>query len=143
MSRILIVDDDVLTIRILKLMLERLHHDTAAVHNGQEALTYLANNDVDLVITDVNMPVMDGLTLLERMCTDGRFPHLPVVVLTASSNGQLPKLARQKGATGFLSQPFSSRELERVVAECLRGTESAQMERDESAFARAVRADAR
>ena len=63
MAKILIVDDNQVSHQILRVLLERDNHEVASVFNGQEALDKLEKSQVDLVITDVNMPIMDG-----RLC---------------------------------------------------------------------------
>jgi len=119
MAKILIVDDNQVSHQILRVLLERDNHEVASVFNGQEAIEKLDHTDVDLIITDVNMPVMDGIELLKRVRKDQRFIETPVIVLTASGKSKMPEIASREGATGFLTQPFSSWELSQLVNSCL------------------------
>ncbi|MCJ7700381.1 MAG: response regulator [Anaerolineales bacterium] len=119
MAKILIVDDNQVSHQILRVLLERDNHEVVSVFNGQEALDKLEVIHVDLVITDVNMPIMDGLELLKRLRQDQRFTTVPVIVLTASGKSKIPEIASREGATGFLTQPFSSWELKQLVRESL------------------------
>lgn len=119
MAKILVVDDSPTLQRLLSLMLERNNHTTVTRDNGREALSYLADTDVDLVVTDVYMPEMNGLTLLEELRSNDRHRNLPIIVRTASVHDKVRHAATQKGATGFLTQPTSSWELKDLINRCL------------------------
>jgi CheY-like chemotaxis protein len=120
MANILVVDDAILTQRLLEVMLRRIDHTTISALNGLEALECLKETAVDLVITDINMPEMDGLSFLDELrAADSRHKNLPVIVMTASGLPYIPKIVSKKGATIFLAQPFSSRELTEAVTKCL------------------------
>jgi len=119
MAKILIVDDTPQIHRLLTLMLQRINHTTITADNGSEALEQLENTSVDLMITDLNMPEMSGFALLEKVRAKEKFKNLPIIMLSATGQEQASQIARQKGATGFMSQPVSSWELNRVVSECL------------------------
>ncbi len=124
MANILIVDDTPLTHRLLNLMLQRIDNsiNIFTAFNGKEALAQLADNTFDLVITDINMPGMDGFALMDEMRADDKYKDLPIIVLTASGHKKVPAMAAQKGATSFLTQPISSWELKETVTRCLQGT---------------------
>jgi CheY-like chemotaxis protein len=120
MARILVVDDSPTIQRLLTLILQRNDHTTVTMDNGPDALTFLANNgDVDLVLTDVNMPEMSGLTLLKQLRSNERTRNLPVIVRTASIQEYVRQVASQNGASDFLTQPTSSWELREAVNRCL------------------------
>lgn len=121
MANILIVDDTPLTHRLLNLMLQRINNTLGiyAAYNGKEALEQLAETKIDLIITDINMPGMDGFALMDELRRDTRYKDLPIIVLTASGHKKVTTIAAQKGATGFLTQPISSWELKKTVTDCL------------------------
>jgi two-component system chemotaxis response regulator CheY len=119
MAKILVVDDTILTQRLLEVMLKRINHTTFTALNGLEALEFLKTTTVDLIITDINMPEMDGFTLLDALRSDKRFKNVPIIVMTASGLPYLPVMVTQRGAAVFLAQPFSSRELTEAVGKCL------------------------
>lgn len=119
MAKILIVDDTPHIHRLLTLMLQRINHTTITADSGSEALEQLENTRVDLMITDLNMPEMSGFTLMEKVRSTEKFKNLPIIMLSATGLEQAPEVAAQKGATGFMSQPVSTWELNRVVSECL------------------------
>jgi two-component system chemotaxis response regulator CheY len=76
---------------------------------------------IDLIISDINMPYMDGLTLLDQVRADERYADTPVIIITASSLEANYARALEKGATAFLNQPFSSQELTEAINTCLGG----------------------
>jgi two-component system response regulator ResD len=119
MARILVVDDSHLSRRLLSIFLQRENHVISQSENGQEALSVIDEDTFDLIITDIAMPVMDGLAFLDNLRSDVKHKYLPVIVLTASVQDHLSQQAMEKGATRFLTQPFSSWELRKVVTECL------------------------
>ncbi len=119
MKKILVVDDDYVTHRIVQVILGKKNYQVISAYNGLEGMQCLADTWVDMMITDVNMPYMDGISLLETVRTGERYRILPIVVITASPLPEVPLQAMQKGATAFIYQPFSSFELLSIVAECL------------------------
>jgi CheY-like chemotaxis protein len=119
MAQILVVEDDYLTLQLLYYFLRRNNHTILQACNGYDAIDVLRENQVDLVITDLNMPGMDGLALLEYIRSNEQTRDVPVIVLTASGVEQIRQLTLDKGATAFVNQPFSSVELSRIVSESL------------------------
>lgn len=116
MANILVVDDNPVIQLMLSLMLKRNDQTVVTAASGQEALELLERTGIDLVILDVNMPDIDGLTLLKQLRDDDRYRNLPIIMLTASGREQVRLVATQKGANGFLTKPTSSRELLDMVA---------------------------
>jgi CheY-like chemotaxis protein len=119
MAKILVVDDSYMNHRLLGIMLRRNEYTIISAYNGLEAVKTVANTPVDLVISDINMPAMDGLSLLEHLRNSVQFHNLPVILITASGQEYLQRIAMEKGASGFLTQPFSSWELNRLISDCL------------------------
>lgn len=117
-SNILIVDDDADILKLISIRLTAAGHNTATASNGAEAMSAIALQRPDLVISDLRMPAMDGMALLEAV--HNAHPTLPVILLTA--HGSIPDAVRatQRGAFGFLTKPFDSQELLQQVAAALR-----------------------
>lgn len=115
MATILVVDDYPVIQRILSLTLQINNHDVLTAGNGLEALDILSHSHVDLIITDVSMPEMDGLALLSHLRSTEPYQQLPVIVLTAIGQDEVREVAAQKGASGFLTKPTSSQELIEIV----------------------------
>jgi CheY-like chemotaxis protein len=113
--KILVVDDEPVICMLLDTILRRSKFNVATAANGQEALERLNTEPFDLMILDLLMPDMDGLTLLEILRADPQFETLPVIIFTAVSHTRARHEAFAKGATTFLTKPVSSNELTRVV----------------------------
>jgi len=109
METILIVDDEKNYPPILSAVLEDAGFETLTAYSGREALTILEDSDVDLVLTDMKMPGMDGIELLERI--KKKDPELPVIVMTAHGTVEKAVEAMQKGAYSYLLKPFDNEQL--------------------------------
>jgi two-component system chemotaxis response regulator CheY len=119
MGTILIADDDRLNQRLLTFTLQKNGQGVVTAGHGLEALQCLAENTVDLIITDIEMPEMDGITLLRHLRADPRFRTLPAIVLTASGDDEMYSTAYAAGANGILTKPASSWELTETVQKLL------------------------
>lgn len=129
---ILIVDDDQDILKLIGMRLRAAGYNTATANNGSEAMSAIALQRPDIVISDLRMPAMDGMALLESV--HQTHPTLPVIILTA--HGSIPDavLATQRGVFGFLTKPFDSQELLHQVAAALRlnGVQIAQSSTQEN-----------
>lgn len=121
MAKILLVDDHTVHLRMYSHTLRKHGHMVVVAGNGRDALSCLTENDIDLVITDLAMPEMDGLMLLKHLRADERYQALPVIMLTASGQDQDQRLARNEGVSAFLTKPTGSRELIDTVHRLLGG----------------------
>ncbi len=119
------VEDDVLLLPVLEMSLVDAGYEVAVAGNGCEALDFLEKQDVDLLITDISMPVMDGLALIQAL--RARRPLLPILAISGGGHGSdrdvLAK-ARRLGANATLAKPFIPDELILMV-EKMRGAGSA------------------
>jgi two-component system, chemotaxis family, chemotaxis protein CheY len=111
MATILVVDDYSTSQRLLSFILRQHNHTVVTAIHGLNALDQLAKLPVDLVITDLDMPEMDGLTLLQQLRADPRLMSLPVIILTGSAHEQDNARTKAAGATSFLTKPVESEEL--------------------------------
>ena len=105
-ATILIVDDSATMRALVRTALEVDAHAVVEAANGVVALDVLAGTAVDLVITDVLMPEMDGLALTRALRDDARFRALPILVLTTESKPAVKERGRTAGATGWIVKPF-------------------------------------
>jgi two-component system, NtrC family, response regulator len=106
METILIVDDEKNYPLILSAILEEEGYETLTANSGREALEKLSNSDVDLVLTDMKMPSMDGIELLEKIKTIDS--ELPVIMMTAYGTVEKAVEAMQKGAYNYILKPFDN-----------------------------------
>jgi len=106
METILIVDDEKNYPPIISAILEEEGFETLTSNDGPTALEILENSDIDLVLTDMKMPVMDGIALLENI--KAKEPNLPVIVMTAHGTVDKAVEAMQKGAYSYILKPFDN-----------------------------------
>ncbi|MBW1835629.1 MAG: sigma-54-dependent Fis family transcriptional regulator [Deltaproteobacteria bacterium] len=109
METILIVDDEKNYPPILSAVLKEEGFETFTANSGPEALQILENSDVDLVLTDMKMPVMDGIELLEKVKM--KDPKLPIIMMTAYGTVEKAVEAMQKGAYNYILKPFDNERL--------------------------------
>jgi two-component system NtrC family response regulator len=109
METVLIVDDEKNYPLILSAILEEEGFETFTANSGREALEILANTDIDLVLTDMKMPSMDGIELLERI--KDKDEDLPVIMMTAYGTVDKAVEAMQKGAYSYILKPFDNEQL--------------------------------
>jgi two-component system, NtrC family, response regulator len=109
METILIVDDEKNYPPILSAVLEDEGYETLTANNGIAALEIIKNSDVDLVLTDMKMPLMDGIELLERVKAID--PDIPVIMMTAHGTVEKAVEAMQKGAYNYILKPFNNERL--------------------------------
>jgi CheY-like chemotaxis protein len=115
MGKILVAEDNIVMQKLLTKRLQMAGHEVRMAPNGMEALALLEAAAADLILSDIAMPLMDGLTLLRRVRSDQRFVDVPFVLLTTSALDQHRLEAREGGADGYLQKPVSSWELETMI----------------------------
>lgn len=114
-TRILTVDDSASMRALLNHALTAKGFDVQQADDGQAALEWLAVNEVDVVITDINMPRLDGFGLIERLRAGSRHRDRPILVLTTESSDEKKARAREAGATGWIVKPFDPEKLAAAV----------------------------
>lgn len=122
---LLIVEDFADSRQMLKLVLEGLDYRVLAAGNGKDALAVAENNDVDLILTDFDLPDMTGPTLvryLRELCN--KSAHIPVVVLTAFDGYEYRELAAEAGCDAFFIKPPDFEILQRTVERLLQEREA-------------------
>ncbi|HEY6870379.1 MAG TPA: response regulator [Novosphingobium sp.] len=113
--RILTVDDSASMRALLRHALTGNGFDVVQAEDGIAALEWLAANEVDLVITDINMPRLDGFGLIEQLRGGSRHRDRPILVLTTESSDEKKLRARAAGATGWIVKPFDPDKLVAAV----------------------------
>jgi two-component system, NtrC family, response regulator AtoC len=119
--QILIVDDEPKMRRVMEIMLQQMGHRTLVASNGREALALCHAHAVDLVITDLRMPEMDGIGLLGALRDEGS--DLPVMLITAHGTVETAVHAMKRGACDYLLRPFDIEVLELAVQRVFSGAE--------------------
>ncbi len=106
-QRIVLADDDPIMRELAESKLHDAGYDVMVVENGAEALTFLQTDGADLVISDLDMPVMDGFELTKRIRENPTIGQTPVIVITGSDHADAVERAFAAGATSFLSKPIN------------------------------------
>ena len=119
MTTILVVDDYRVNLHMLRHILRKQGYTVQTAGDGARALEALAQQPADLVISDINMPVMDGFAFVEAVRADATLAHLPIIMLTATGDDENSQRALDAGANGFITQPFDSAELIETVEQLL------------------------
>ena len=119
MKKILIADDSVGMRRMIVAVLEEAGYEVVAAADGKDALEKLPSAKPDLVITDINMPEMNGLDFVKALRKLPAFKFTPVLVLTTEGSQDMKMKGRSVGATGWLTKPFQPPKLLAVVNKVL------------------------
>ncbi len=119
MQTILAVDDSASMRQMLSHTLRAAGFHVVEAADGVDALEQAQTHEVHLVLTDQNMPRMDGLGLIAALRADPRHARLPVLILTTETDQQLKAAARAAGATGWLAKPFDPTRLVDVIRKVL------------------------
>ncbi|MEL6151529.1 MAG: response regulator, partial [Chloroflexota bacterium] len=119
MATVLIVDDFKAGQRLVSAMLKFTNYNVIGLDSGDAAVDYLHANPVDLIITDIDMPDMDGIELCQYIKQHADFYHIPVVMLTAHHSNQTRYASMEAGADDYLTKPVSKPELVRLVEQIL------------------------
>jgi len=114
-KRILTIDDSKTMRDMLMLTLAEAGFDVVQAVDGQDGLDVLAKEQVDVVITDINMPRMDGYEVIRRLRQRSDHKATPILVLTTESEAEKKNLAREAGATGWMVKPFDPDQLVATV----------------------------
>jgi len=122
--QILVVDDEPKMRRVLEIMLQKMGHKVFGAGNGREALEVFAAQAIDLVITDLRMPEMDGIALLAQL--RAQESDVPVMVITAHGTIETAVTAMKHGACDYILRPFDIDALELAVGRALNGAEVAR-----------------
>lgn len=120
MARTIMTVDDAATMRkLISFTLRGAGHDVLEAEDGMKALTILSGRDVDLVITDINMPNMNGIDLTRRLRSLPRHKSTPILIVTTESELSIKSQAKAAGATGWIVKPFQPDQLVAVVGKVL------------------------
>jgi two-component system chemotaxis response regulator CheY len=111
MASVLTVDDSVSLRKLVANTLVSAGHQVVEANHGAEALDLLKTHTFNLIISDINMPVMDGLTFIKRVRALAAYKFIPILVLTTEMDPAKKKQAKESGATGWLVKPFDPAQL--------------------------------
>jgi two-component system chemotaxis response regulator CheY len=118
-KRILTVDDSPSVRQMVKLTLAGAGYDIVEAGDGAEGLSKAKAGPLDMVVTDLNMPVMNGLGLIRELRKLPAYRGVPILFLTTESDAEMRRQAKAAGATGWITKPFQQDQLVAVVRKVL------------------------
>lgn len=116
---ILSVDDSASIRQMIQLTLQGAGYQVVQANDGAEGLAKAQATPVDMVVTDLNMPVMNGLGLIRELRKLPSYRGVPILFLTTESDAELKRQAKEAGATGWITKPFQQDQLVSVVKKVL------------------------
>jgi two-component system chemotaxis response regulator CheY len=119
MARVLAVDDSVSLRKLVASTLTAAGHQVTEANNGAEGLAFAKQSLFNLIISDLNMPVMDGLTFIRHVRVLSAYKFVPILVLTTEMDPDKKKAAKESGATGWLVKPFDPETLIATIRKVL------------------------
>ena len=108
---ILVVDDDVMNLKVARFILQQADYSVITVASGMECLMTLKSEQVDLILLDVEMPIMNGLQTLERIREYREYEKIPVMFLTADASKDTVMNAGKLEVAGYVKKPYVPQEL--------------------------------
>ncbi|MBI3438553.1 MAG: response regulator [Proteobacteria bacterium] len=112
---VLTVDDSRMMREMLLMVLQGAGFNVVQAEDGEEGLASLAGANPDVIITDINMPKLDGYGFIEGVRRDARYRATPILVLSTESSAEKKSRAREAGATGWIVKPFQAESLLDVI----------------------------
>lgn len=114
-KRFLIVDDSASMRQLVSITIKDAGYDVLVAENGEDAMGKLKSTKVDMVITDLNMPEMDGIEFIKKLRDMPDYKFVPIVMLTTESQETKRQEGKQAGASGWIVKPFLPEQLLDVV----------------------------
>lgn len=118
-KKIMTVDDSASVRQMVSFTLQEAGYDVVEACDGADALSKLQTNPVNMIITDLNMPVMDGITLIKNVRAGSISKFVPIIMLTTESQDAKKMEGKSAGATGWIVKPFKPEQLLAVVKKVL------------------------
>lgn len=118
-KKVLVVDDEIHIVHVVAIKLRNNNYDVISAENGAQALKLAQEEKPDIVVTDLQMPVMNGVELIEKLRQDKATESMPVILLTARGFAVTDEQKQQLQVSAVLSKPFSPKELLRSIEDIL------------------------
>jgi two-component system chemotaxis response regulator CheY len=117
--KILVVDDSPTIRKFISIALKIKGYEILSAEDGMIALELLPNENIDLIITDLNMPNLDGFSLIQKIRTNENFINTPIIVMSNLSDSEDIERAMQLGANSYLIKPFDQNNIIKEVSKYL------------------------
>ena len=118
--KILVVDDDKTTRKLLSLYLKAKGYEVVTAENGLDAMEKLGTENINLVVTDMNMPYMDGIELTKNLRADDSWKDLPIVMVTTEADDDERKKAYDMGVDDYLVKPANAEQISDSIKKILK-----------------------
>lgn len=116
LKKVLVIDDSALIHQMYKMVLMRYKCEIVDALNGQDGLDKLAKNpDANLVLLDINMPVMSGLEFIKKVKELGKFEHIPIIIVSTEGKEEDTIRGLSLGAKGYVKKPFQPSDLHALI----------------------------
>jgi CheY-like chemotaxis protein len=115
MASILFIDDDPLTLETLKRSIEIFGHQAILASSGEQAQLLATEQTPDLILTDMNLPDVDGISLVKQFKHDSRVSKIPIIILSASPEVDAAELSLAAGAEEYLEKPIRLDKLQSII----------------------------
>ncbi|MDH5437175.1 MAG: response regulator [Gammaproteobacteria bacterium] len=115
MAKILAVDDSQTIRNIIQKILEGVGHAVTTADDGPDALEIARKEQFDLVLSDINMPKMSGISLLSKLRRLPEYEHTPILMVTTETGGYKKEKSKSSGASGWIQKPFTEETLLKAV----------------------------
>lgn len=119
MANILAVDDSASMREMVSFTLKGAGYNVTEAADGEEALNKARSQQFDLVLTDVNMPIMDGITFIRHLRAEANYKYIPMLMLTTESAADKKAEGKAAGATGWIVKPFNPDQLLNTINKVL------------------------
>lgn len=118
-KKILLIEDEADFVMMIKMRLEANNYETISACDGKEGLNRARQENPDLILLDVLIPKVNGLTLCRQLKDDFKTKNIPIIIVSASGGSDLPKRSRDAGADDIIIKPFEAKELLDKIAKYL------------------------
>jgi two-component system chemotaxis response regulator CheY len=119
-KRVVVVDDFKNTRWVVEFTLKNENLEILSAENGKEALKHFDGQNIDLLITDLNMPEMDGIELVKEVRNMEKYQFIPIIMLTTERNPQKKQMAEDIKVTAWIQKPFKQDQFKKIVKKALR-----------------------
>ncbi len=121
MQKVIMTADDSVSVRqMVAFTLEQSGYSVVEAVDGMDALEKLSEHMVDMLITDLHMPNLDGIELIKKVRSNSRYKYMPILMLTTDAQEKSKRAGRAAGATGWIVKPFNPEQLLAVIKKVLR-----------------------
>ena len=121
-KKVLVIDDSALIHQMYKMVLMRYKCEIVDALNGQDGLDKLAKNpDIDMVLLDINMPVMNGLEFIKKVKEVGKHNHIPIIIVSTEGKEEDTMKGLALGAKGYVKKPFQPSDLHALIEKLFPG----------------------